>query len=82
MDFVEAGRAPGELALLQQLHVTLVQAVQGPPAHSPVEVVHALTLQSDTGSASLAGNSSCTNHRSLDQSQLKKYFYVKNGIQT
>lgn len=50
--FVQAGRAPRELALFQQLHVTLVQAIQGPPAYSPVEVVHALTLKSDIGSAS------------------------------
>jgi len=50
--FVQAGRAPRKLALLQQLHVTLVQAVQRPSPYSPVEVVHALSLKLDVGSAS------------------------------
>lgn len=42
----QAGGAPRQLALLQKLHVALVQAVQGAPANAPVEVVHALALQS------------------------------------
>lgn len=43
--FIEAGRTSWELALLQKLHITLVQTIQRPPAYSPVEIVHALALK-------------------------------------
>lgn len=45
----EAGRAAGALALLQRRRVPLVHAVQRAPAHSPVEVVHALSLEKQRG---------------------------------
>lgn len=40
---VEAGHAA-----VQQLQVTLVQTVHGAPAHTPVKVVHSLSLQQST----------------------------------
>jgi len=43
-DLAEAGHAAGQLALLQGLQVTLVQAVHGASTHTPVEVVHRLSL--------------------------------------
>lgn len=53
---VEAGRAPGVLALLQGRRVPvslpLVHAVQGAATHAPVKVVHALPLQDTQGNSS------------------------------
>lgn len=44
-DLAEAGHAVGQLTLLQGLQVTLVQTVHGASTHTPVEVVHGLSLQ-------------------------------------
>lgn len=44
-DLAEAGHAAGQLTLLQGLKITSVQAIHGAPSHTPVEVVHSLSLQ-------------------------------------
>lgn len=42
---VEAGGAAGTLVLLQGGCVSLVNAIQGAPANSPVEIIHAFSLE-------------------------------------
>lgn len=44
-DFAEAGHAAGQLTLLQGQQVTPVQTVHGASTHSPVKVVHSLSLR-------------------------------------
>lgn len=44
-DLAEAGHAAGQLTLLQGLQVTSVQTIHGASSHTPVEVVHSLSLQ-------------------------------------
>lgn len=44
-DFTEDRQAAGELILFQRQQVAAIQAVHRVSAHSPVEVVHCLSLQ-------------------------------------
>lgn len=41
----EAGHAAGQQAVVQKLQVTLVQTVHRAPTHTPIKVVHSLSLQ-------------------------------------